>query len=477
MSTLTDVLVKAVRRTEETQEVERALQKNRLTHHLMPPTGWLNDPNGLCYFKGRYHVFYQYAPFDANGGLKFWGHYSSEDMIDWKDEGTALYPDSVNDCHGVYSGSALVDGDKMHLFFSGNVKLEGDYDYINNGRESSTLHIVSEDGIHFGKKEVAIHCSEYPKNYTCHIRDPKVWKDGQGYHMVLGGRQKRDHGAVLFYKSQDLQNWEFDRELTTEDTFGYMWECPDFFELSGEKILSVSPQGLNSEEYRFQNIYQSGYFVLQDGTVKSENFREWDMGFDFYAPQTFEDAKGRRILIGWMGMPDADDDYTNPTAVQENWQHCLTVPREVTMRNGMLYQWPVEEMNTLRGEAEELTTEKPEISVEGSFDLEAQAQGDKIEINLGENLWLTYADGKAELHLSETAGAGRKVRKAQIPSGKLTDIRVLADTSAVEIYLNGGEVVFSTRYYPEELKQSVKIRADKVQGRIYSLNSMTYTEN
>ena len=476
MSTLTTVLAKAVRQIEETQEADIVLQKNRLTHHLMPPTGWLNDPNGLCYFKGRYHVFYQYAPFDANGGLKFWGHYSSADMVNWKDEGTALYPDSVNDCHGVYSGSALVDGDKMHLFFSGNVKLEGDYDYINNGRESSTLHIVSEDGIHFSKKEVAIHCSEYPKNYTCHIRDPKVWKDGQGYHMVLGGRQKRDHGAVLFYKSQDLKTWEFDKELTTDETFGYMWECPDFFELSGAKILSVSPQGLTSEEYRFQNLYQSGYFVLQDGAVKAENFREWDMGFDFYAPQTFEDAKGRRILIGWMGMPDVEDDYTNPTAAEENWQHCLTVPREVTMRNGMLYQWPVEEINTLRSAAEVLTTEKPETEAEGPFDLEVQVQGDKIKVSLGENLRIEYADGKAELHLSETAGAGRKVRKAELPSGKLTDIRILADTSAAEIYLNSGEVVFSTRYYPEAQKQQVKIDAEQVNGKLYKLRHFTVTK-
>ena len=182
--------------------------------------------------------------------------------------------------------------------------------------------------------------------------------------MVLGGRQKGDHGAVLFYRSQDLKNWEFDRELTTEDAFGYMWECPDFFELSGEKILSVSPQGLTTEEDRFQNIYQSGYFILQDGEVKAESFREWDMGFDFYAPQTFEDVKGRRILIGWMGMPDADDDYTNPTASEEKWQHCLTVPREITVKNNMLYQWPVEELNTLRGDFKELTDKKTEAEAD-----------------------------------------------------------------------------------------------------------------
>lgn len=163
---------------------------------------------------------------------------------------------------------------KRNFLCTGTVATEGDYDYINNGRESSTLHVVSEDGVHFGKKEVVIHCSEYPEQYTCHIRDPKVWKNGDEYHMALGGRRKDNHGAVLFYDSQNLKSWEFDRELTTEEAFGYMWECPDFFELSGKRIISVSPQGLTREENRFQNIYQSGYFILQDEDVKAENFRE-----------------------------------------------------------------------------------------------------------------------------------------------------------------------------------------------------------
>ena len=91
----------------------------RLGHHLMPPVGWLNDPNGLCWYKGKYHVFFQYAPFDVEGGLKFWGHYTSVDLVDWKYEGTALYPDSPYDCHGVYSGSALVEDEvKSHIIVS-----------------------------------------------------------------------------------------------------------------------------------------------------------------------------------------------------------------------------------------------------------------------------------------------------------------------------------------------------------------------
>lgn len=133
MSSLTKVLAEEVRKIEETAAVDRTMQTNRLTHHLMPPVGWLNDPNGLCWYKGRYHVFFQYSPFEANGGLKFWGHYSSEDMISWRYEGVPLLPDSIYDCHGVYSGSAIAEKDKLHLFYTGNIKMDGDYDYINNG--------------------------------------------------------------------------------------------------------------------------------------------------------------------------------------------------------------------------------------------------------------------------------------------------------------------------------------------------------
>lgn len=117
MSTLTKVLEKNVAEIEKNADMKEG--RFRLGHHLMPPVGWLNDPNGLCWYKGKYHVFFQYAPFDVEGGLKFWGHYTSVDLVDWKYEGTALYPDSPYDCHGVYSGSALVEDEKMHLFLQG----------------------------------------------------------------------------------------------------------------------------------------------------------------------------------------------------------------------------------------------------------------------------------------------------------------------------------------------------------------------
>ena len=361
MSTLTKVLERNVAEIEKNADMKEG--RFRLGHHLMPPVGWLNDPNGLCWYKGKYHVFFQYAPFDVEGGLKFWGHYTSVDLVDWKYEGTALYPDSPYDCHGVYSGSALVEDEKMHLFFTGNVKIDGDYDYINEGRETSTLHVESEDGIHFGDKEEIISFEKYPEDFTCHIRDPKVWKKNNRYYMILGGRLKEDKGAVLVYGSEDMKDWKLDRVITTPEAFGYMWECPDYFELDGQKFLSVSPQGLKREEYRFQNIYQSGYFpVKEDESVDTEDFREWDMGFDFYAPQTFVDDKGRRILIGWMGMPDAEEEYINKT-IDEGWQHCLTVPRELKVQNGKILQHPVKELERLRKEKTILHDEKSIVEV------------------------------------------------------------------------------------------------------------------
>ena len=448
MSALTSILAAELIKIEETAAMDRELQKQRLTHHLMPPTGWLNDPNGLCYFKGRYHVFFQYSPFDVEGGLKLWGHYSSEDLVSWRYEGVPLYPDSSYDCHGVYSGSAIVEDEKLHLFFTGNVKMDGDYDHINNGREASTLHVESEDGIHFGVKEVAVDYQDYPETYTRHVRDPKVWKDDDAYFMALGGRKKNDQGAVLIYRSENLKNWTYEREITTEEPFGYMWECPDMFKIEGQQVLSVSPQGLKREEYRFQNVYQSGYFMV-DGNIlddyKLSEYMLWDYGFDFYAPQTYLDQQGRRILIGWMGIPDAD--YTNPTE-EAGWQHALTIPRELSVRDGKLIQEPIEELKQLRSEDKAVCTfcYGQTIIMQNAI-YEAVVDFKRCRemvMTLREGITLSYKDNILTLNLG-VYGSGRSTRKVRLE--KLEHLQIFADTSSLEIFVNHGEEVFTTRIY------------------------------
>ena len=118
----------------------------RLYFHLMPPAGWLNDPNGLCQYQGNYHVFFQYAPESSLGGRKFWGHYVSPDLIRWKFLGTALCPDTKWDRDGVYSGSAFTEDGFLELFYTGNVKEKGDFDYISAGRGANVLYTKSSSG-------------------------------------------------------------------------------------------------------------------------------------------------------------------------------------------------------------------------------------------------------------------------------------------------------------------------------------------
>ena len=441
--------------------------KFRQDYHFMAETGWINDPNGLIYFKGKYHFFYQYNPYSGFWDCMHWGHAVSEDMIHWEYLPLALAPSEVYDDHlkgGCFSGSAIEHDGKLFLIYTGTCN-------NGNGFEQAQCIAYSEDGIHFEKYEGNPVITAPEGVPTDLFRDPKVWKHDDTYYVVCGA-SKNGFAQARLYKSTDMFHWEFVNVLAeSRGEWGYMWECPDFFTLEGQEVLSVSPQGLTREEFRFQNIYQSGYFILKDGKPEEKAFREWDHGFDFYAPQTFQDGKGRRILIGWMGMPDADEEYVNPTAESEGWQHCLTVPREVTYKNGMLYQYPVEELNGLRKTGVSASGSSAEIPVNGPFDLDVQVKGEQGKVSLGENLFLEYQDGDVILTLSEKAGAGRKVRKAHVPSGVIESIRVLADTTAVEIYVNGGEVVFATRYYPETQEQAVKLEAVECDGKIYVLKN------
>ena len=153
----------------------------RQAFHLEPPRGWLNDPNGLCWFGGRYHVYFQYCPSAADGsGPKCWGHYESPDLLHWTFTGVPLTPDHPRDADGVYSGSAAADGGTLRLYYTGNVKHPGDYDYVTAGREGNTLCVETADGRTMGPKRLLLTNGDYPADCSCHVRDPKVWRTAQG---------------------------------------------------------------------------------------------------------------------------------------------------------------------------------------------------------------------------------------------------------------------------------------------------------
>lgn len=425
-----------------------------LSHHLMPVCGWLNDPNGLCYYNGKYHVFFQYSPLDVLGGDKFWGHYQSSDFIHWEYTGVPLAPDTPLDKDGVYSGSALVIDGIMHLYYTGNTKEEGDFDYIHEGRGSCTLHTTTKDGICCTKKNCLLSMEDYPGYATQHVRDPKVFFEDNMYYILLGARDRNDTGFAMLYVSKDGREFSHLKDFYTPEPFGYMWECPDLFHLDKETYLSISPQGVNACSHQYQNVYQSGYFSMEgdyrkDCTLLS--FHEWDMGFDFYAPQTFLDAEGRRILIGWMGLPE-ECGYTNPT-VSHGWQHALTIPRVLTKspKNHLILQNPVEEMESLRTASHQMTDCIP-CTPSSTFEfLMEDIHSKDTSVRISKGLLFQYHAAAQECTLSfqddSFIGYGRKCRKSILPA--LHSLRIFVDTSAVEIYINDGEQVFTTRYYPD----------------------------
>lgn len=445
------------------------IDKWRNKYHIMAPIGWINDPNGLCEFNGKYHCYYQYSPLTPMGGLKFWGHSVSNDLVNWEDKGVALYPDIDEDRDGVYSGSAFVKNDTIYFFYTGNVKYEGEYDYILTGREQNVILVTSKDGINFSEKRVVLKNSDFPKDMSLHVRDPKVWEEDGVYYMVLGARTTDNKGCILLYKSDNLYNWEFvSVPAGKQDNMGYMWECPDIFKLDNNDILMFSPQGIDPKGYKYNNIYQCGYakgkFNDDKKEFKFNEFIEIDRGFDFYAPQTFEDSKGRRIVIGWMGVPDAIE-HKNPT-INNFWQHQLTIPRELVLKNNKLYQLPIDELKKLRiGNSIKKDVDLNKGSIldifeSNTFELNIDfRESNEFEIILREDCKLSFSDNVFKLELGKS-GYGRDMRAVEI--NYIYSIKIFSDNSSLEIFLNNGEEVFSTRIYNDSVDSSLILKGNGI---------------
>ena len=267
---------------------------------------------------------------------------------------------------------------------------------------------------------------------------------------------------MLHYVSDDLENWSFLEKYTADD-MGYMWECPDEFVIDGHRFLSISPQGLVHGKYDNQNVYSSGYYRMENGVLT--DFTEWDKGFDFYAPQSFEAPDGRRILFGWEGIGDIP--YTNPTT-ELGWQHCLTLPRELTVTDhGKILQNPVRELDSLRKNAAPINSGDT-VKIDLPFDLAAKVAGD-IKVRFDNILQLLHQNGEFRLEfLSDSSSGGRDVRYADIP--ELRDIRIIADKASVEVYINGGETVMSARMYPEDTE--ITLSAEGINGTLYELDGI-----
>jgi len=440
----------------------------RQSFHVQPVTGLLNDPNGFAFYNGEYHLFYQWFPLGPVHGLKHWYHTKSTDLVHWENVGLAIEPSNEYDSHGVYSGSGIEHKGQLFLIYTGNTRDENW-----NRHPYQCLAVMDQTG-HIIKKETPV-IADVPVGYTDHFRDPKVWRAGGEYYVVIGAQRDNKTGCVVLFRSADLQEWQFVGEMNTDlGDFGYMWECPDYFELDGQGVFLFSPQGLKAKGDCYQNIYQSGYVVgrpldLVTNELTHGGFHELDRGFDFYAPQTTLDPNGRRILVGWMGLPEVD----YPTD-QNGWAHCLTLPRELSVKGEKVIQQPVAELELLRGQKAEgniivdnesttiagFTGEVYELVTEFSA---STADEFGIELRVGQNEKTVIKYNRVEKKIIfDRTQSGKSfaekfgtIRKCGVDTETIA-FRVFVDVSSVEVFVNDVEEVFTGRIFPG--KESTGIR-------------------
>ncbi|MFS9729713.1 glycoside hydrolase family 32 protein [Enterobacter hormaechei] len=431
-------------------------------YHLSPRAGWMNDPNGLIWFDGWYHAFYQHHPWSPKWGPMHWGHARSRDLLHWEHLPIALAPEGPEDKDGCFSGSAVVKDGELALIYTGH-KFHDDPSNDNNLYQVQCL-ATSRDGTKFQRQGQII---DTPAGMH-HFRDPKVWREEDAWYMVVGARDG-EIGQVRLYRSEDLREWQDAGVLAeAQADQGFMWECPDFFTLNGKQILMFSPQGMAASGYDKRNLFQSGYIVgdWQPGKAFSQQsvFQEMDHGHDFYAPQSFLAPDGRRIVMGWMAM------WESPMPEQKDgWAGMLTLPRELTLTDdNRLQMRPVKELENLRqnrtdwcvgelrNEAKWVMEECTAEEVILKWDLTA-SDAEQYGLTLGDGMRL-YVDSQAqrlvlERHYPQYGLCGQ--RSIPLLLSATLELRIFFDSSSVEVFVNDGEACLSSRIYPQSRQLSL----------------------
>lgn len=343
-----DVLQKA--RAFEARYGPRIPDSERPAFHATPTVGWMNDPNGFSFYKGECHLFYQYHPYSNEWGPMHWGHLKTRDFLRWERLPAALAPDADYDSAGCFSGGAveLPDGRQL-LMYTG----------VRRGRSAGgspqdiqTQCVAVGDGMDYEKWEgnPILDGKDLPEGgSTIDFRDPKVWRDKDGtLCAVIGNRTADGSGAVLLYRGIENRRGEFVRTLDrSRGQYGKMWECPDFFPLDGKQVLLTSPQDMSPAGLEFHagngTLCLIGDYDSEEGFTR-QSAQAVDYGLDFYAPQTLEAPDGRRIMIAWM--QNWDTVHAKPSPCR--WFGQMTLPRELSLKNGRLIQNPVRELEAYR---------------------------------------------------------------------------------------------------------------------------------
>ncbi|MBQ4617021.1 MAG: glycoside hydrolase family 32 protein [Clostridia bacterium] len=353
-----------------------------LQHHYQPQAGWMNDPNGLVYFKGYYHVFYQHAPHHPIPWKEqmCWGHARTRDFHTWEELPVALVPSFPYDGGGCWSGTAIVKDDKLYLF------------YAAIAAESTIAVAVSEDGVNFEKYAGNPVIATYPPEGGPDFRDPAVCcMNGVYYCVVASGHPETQTARLLLYRSDDLLSWEFVSVLGEWENAKYA-ECPSIVPLKDGKCL-LATSVCNLDETHF---FQIMIGTLEDGRFQCELSDRFDKGPDQYAGQVFPDENGDPLLITWI------PGWKFAGFVEGIDIGCMSIPRRIVVENGRICGRPLETM---------------------------------VPLMQSTDTALTMTD--------DGFVVSRTARPSLTHTGEVRQLQILHDEYIMEIFVNGGETVYS----------------------------------
>ncbi len=441
--------------------------------HFSPEYGWMNDPNGMVYLDGEYHLFYQYNPFGTMWGNMHWGHAVSTDLTSWTYLPTALAPDSLGD---IFSGSAVIDVNNT-AGFGKNAMIAI---YTSNGKtQQQSIAYSTDKGRTFTKYAQN---PVLPNPGITDFRDPKVsWNDiSNQWIMTLATKS-----TITFYGSPNLKNWTKLSEFGSDrGAHGGVWECPDLFPLTYEGktkwvlLVSINPGGPNggSATQYFIGNFDGKTFIADDLP-----YPLWiDYGRDNYAGVTYSNIPkedGRRIFMGWM----SNWDYANNVPTK-NFRNAMTVPREFKlMSNGkhlILAGTPVKEVTNLRGKITPVSnlTITCDKTIEGVL----RPFSNKFELDmtierLNSKIWgfgLTNSQGD---YLNFTFDLEQNILKvdrrncglkdfsqkfvsepiAPLTQNDVYQVRLLVDKASSELFINDGETVMTNLIFPSEWYENI----------------------
>ena len=431
----------------------------RESYHFTPWKNWMNDPNGLCWFKGYYHMFYQCNPHFQEWSNMYWGHAASRDLVHWRHLPIVLSPQQEilekpeEYKGGAFSGCAVAAGDKVRFYLT---RHKGP---LKDGEESIEQQwmMESSDMIHFTEEKCII--PKQPAGASFDFRDPKVLKIEGCWYMVLGSSME-GHGAILLYRSEDMEKWEYAHPLLTEEDKGVRcFECPDFMELDG-KYVAI---GAGICHYDAPRRYQmSRYYIgnWKDKKLEVESSGWFDFGSNCYAMQSFE-HRNRRISIGWVS-----DFYHEHVEQEDGAYGSMTIPRELHIKNGKLYMTPVKEIAALRG----INLYQGAGENFSIYGIEGNAY--RAEVKFKENTpfdILLGKDGDKSISLRsdetglyiKTEGVNSRDIIFRADVTQVTELEIYMDRRVAEVYVNEGEAAGTKLFYSSSKQGCFVIHADK----------------